>query len=96
MTEPSVTNPEMERSDNGRSEREEIMSSLAGRIDFVDERIADLVAAENTDEKILIRWIRTQGYLAGQYRKLMKDVDIDEMQDDLELLKDVADVGDRR
>ncbi len=68
------------------------MTKLATRIDSIDDRVATLMYAEETDERILIRWIRTQGYLAGQYRKLMKDTDIDEIQDDLELLKDVTKV----
>lgn len=75
-------------------EREEIMTKLATRIDSIDDRVARLMSADETDERVLIRWIRTQGYLAGQYRKLMKDTDIDEIQDDLELLKDVTEVDD--
>jgi hypothetical protein len=83
-----------EKDDTPSREREEIMTKLATRIDSIDDRVATLMHAEETDERILIRWIRTQGYLAGQYRKLMKDTDIDEIQDDLELLKDVTEVED--
>ncbi|WP_134670245.1 hypothetical protein [Halorussus marinus] len=38
-------------------------------------------------EKLQLRWVRTLGYLSGQYRKLMKDTDIDEMEEELDLLQ---------
>lgn len=86
---------ESDNSHNPSREREEIMTKLATRIDSIDDRVATQMRADETDDRLLIRWIRAQGYLAGQYRKLMKDTDIDEIQDDLELLKDVTEINDQ-
>lgn len=78
-------------SDSGH-ERDELMSQLADQITFAGKRIQTLLVAEDPDEDLLIRWVRTQGYLAGQYRKLMRDTDLDEMQEDLDLLKTIKDL----
>lgn len=78
------------------SDREQIQQQLADRIDFIDDRIAAVLADDDVDEEVLIRWVRAQGYLAGQYRKLMKDTDIDEMQEELSLLKEVHDLEGER
>ena len=40
------------------------------------------------NEKVRQGWLRTLGYLAGQYRQLMKDKELEELQKEVELLKD--------
>lgn len=74
------------------TEREEIRSILAARIRAIDERLEDIDAEAGMDEEVQIRWTRTLGYLSGQYRKLLKDTDINEMEEDLELLKEARDM----
>ena len=64
------------------------MSILADTIQDVHDDIEDRDPDDIDAEKLQIRWIRTLGYLAGQYRKLMKDTDIDEMEDELALLQE--------
>jgi len=77
------------------SERDRILTDLAETIETVERQI-DPDGAESLDEqKLQIQWVRTFGHLVGQYRMLMRDDDIDEMQGDLELLKLAMD-GDRR
>jgi len=77
------------------SERDRILTLLAETIETVERQI-DPDGAESLDEeKIQIQWVRALGHLSGQYRMLMRDGDIDEMQGDLELLKLAID-GDRR
>jgi len=77
-----------------QSEREEILGILADSIRETKGRIEDYNVVDHDDEQLLIRWTRTLGYLSGQYRKLLKDTDIDEMEEDLGLLKAAADVED--
>lgn len=78
------------------TEREEVLSILARQIRAIDERIQKYDIEEGADEQTLIKWTRTLGYLSGQYRKLMKDTDIDEMEADLEFLKQAKEVMDGR
>lgn len=74
------------------TEREEVLSILADTIRDVHGEIEDRDPDDIDDEKLQIRWVRTLGYLSGQYRKLMKDTDIDEMEDELALLQEATDV----
>lgn len=76
----------------GDSEREQILSILATRIRAIDERLDDYEVGDVENEQMVIRWTRTLGYLSGQYRKLMKDTDLDEMEDTLDLVKVVTDL----
>ena len=80
------------RSQDQTTEREEVLSILADNIRAVDDRIDAREFKDADDEQLQIRWVRTLGYLSGQYRKLMKDTDIDEMEDELELLQKATDV----
>ncbi|WP_115864080.1 hypothetical protein [Halorussus litoreus] len=78
-----------------QTEREQVLSILADQIRSLDDRIDDYEIENSDDERMLIRWTRALGYLSGQYRKLMKDEDIDEMEADLDLVKAAQEVGDR-
>ena len=74
------------------SNREEVLEVLADQIRTVEERI-EAIDPDPDDleaQRLQIKWTRTLGYLAGQYRKLMKDTDIDELEEDVELLNKVA------
>lgn len=81
-------------SEDPTTDREEILAILAEQIRDVRDRIAERDDETEGDEHLSIKWIRTLGYLSGQYRKLMKDTDIDEMEEDLELLYRVTDLRD--
>ena len=74
------------------TERTEVRRQLADTIDFVRDRIRTAELETPEDERMVIRWVRAQGYLTGQYRQLLKDRDLDEMQDDLELLQRAQDI----
>ncbi len=76
--------------------RDAILSTLEETIDDVHKRIQTREVETVEDEQMLIKWHRTLGYLSGQHRKLMKDTDIDEMADELELLREVTGRGDER
>lgn len=77
------------------SSRDEVLSILEASIHDVSDRIESREVTTPEDEQLLIKWYRTLGTLAGQYRKLQKDTDIDEMEEDLELLEEVTNLEDR-
>lgn len=74
-------------SDGLESDREELLAILKDAIHDVRDRTTSREIKTLEDERILIKWYRTLGTLTGQYRKLQKDTDIDEMQEELELLQ---------
>ena len=86
--------PDPPRNDGPPTEREVILEIMAKRIREIDERL-DRLDPEPDDregQQQQIKWTRTLGYLAGQYRKLMKDTDIDEMEDTLGMLKEASEL----
>jgi len=95
---PSVTASPVERGDSP-SEREAILSILAERIRAVDDRLNRLDEEVDPDDleaqRMQDKWTQSLGYLAGQYRKLTNDTDIDELEEDVELLQEIADRNNR-
>lgn len=76
-----------------QSERDEILSVLAQTIQAIHAQIEAMEWDESPEnQELAIKWIRALGYLAGQYRKLMKDTDIDEMESELSLLEAATEV----
>ena len=73
--------------DTARTDREEVLHLLAETIETTHGRVETFEADSREDEELLIKWIRALGYLSGQYRKLLKDEDLDEMAAELELIK---------
>ncbi|ADB60134.1 hypothetical protein Htur_1244 [Haloterrigena turkmenica DSM 5511] len=82
------TQPSTEKTD-----REDVLDLLAETIETTHARIELDDAASRDEQELQIKWIRALGYLAGQYRKLLNDEDLDEMAAELDLLK-AADGGD--
>ena len=78
--------------DAPQTERDEIKAILATRIRALDATIEAADPATDDEAHLNLRRIRELGHLAGQYRKLMKDTDIDELEDDLALLQEATDV----
>ncbi|RQG97653.1 hypothetical protein [Natrarchaeobius chitinivorans] len=71
-----------------RSDREAVLDRLAETIEATHQRIDPAEATSPDEQKLQIKWIRTLGYLSGQYRKLLNDEELDEMAAELELLHD--------
>ncbi len=92
---PVTSNRVSRTSSISDSDRDRILGILAETIETVERQIDPDRTETLDEERLQIQWTRTLGYLTGQYRILMKDGDIDEMQGDLELLKLAID-GDRR
>lgn len=70
-----------------RTDRKATLHRLDDTIALTHERIQRFEADSPDDQELLIKWIRTLGYLTGQYRKLLKDEDLDELAAELEGLK---------
>lgn len=70
-----------------RTDREAVLHLLAETIDATHARIDASEADSREEQELLIKWIRTLGYLSGQYRKLLNDEDLDAMAAELDLLR---------
>ena len=88
MSSPPSYDPEESELD-----RKEVLSILEDAIQDVRNRTKEREVETPEDEQMLIKWYRTLGTLSGQYRMLQRDTDIDEMEADLELLQEAADLG---
>lgn len=71
-------------------DREDVLETLEDAIDDVRKRTKSREIKTAEDERILISWYRTLGTLTGQYRKLRKDADLDEIEENVELLQEVT------
>ncbi|MFC4438567.1 MULTISPECIES: hypothetical protein [Natrialbaceae] len=70
-----------------RTDRDDVLDRLADTIELTHDRIETTEAESPDAQELQIKWIRALGYLAGQYRKLLKDEDLDEMAAEIDLLK---------
>jgi len=101
MTDSARTNGQDPRglSDNDDEEheapeRDEIMSLLEDGIREAHRKVDSGRVRDPEREKVRQGWHRTLGYLAGQYRKLKKDEDIEELEEELELVKEASGLND--
>jgi len=78
------------------TERDDVLASLAETMAEVRERIDPSAATTPEEQELQIKWVRAHGYLAGQYRMLKRDTDLDEMEDELELLERARDIREDR
>ena len=78
-------------------DRDDVVQLLLGIIGDLKMRIDRLDPETTEDDRLYLEHVRTLGQLAGQYRLLTRDTDIDEMQDRLELLQEAEAIqsGDR-
>jgi hypothetical protein len=84
-----VTNEQQEDTDtfDEAPGREEILELLEDGIQEAHEKVTSGRVYDAENEKVRIKWIRALAYAAGQYRQLMKDKDLEEMEDRLEQLE---------
>lgn len=94
MIAPAADDPGVAETD-----REAILAILEEAIHDVRNQATNREGDTREDEQMQIKWYRTLATLAGQYRMLQRDTDIDEMEADLELLQKATntdDQGERR
>lgn len=89
---PSAVHTKPQMNTPPPTDREVVLELVADRIAEIDGLLDELDPDPDDLEaqRLQIRWTRTLGYLTGQYRKLMKDKDIDQLDEDIELLSRVA------
>ena len=69
--------------------RKEILNLLEDGIREAHRKVENGRVYDEEKERVRQQWIRTLAYTAGQYRQLKNDEDLDELQEDVELLKEV-------
>lgn len=75
-----------------RGDREAVLILLEDLIHQAYDKAKNGRVRNAKNEKVRQGWFKTVGYLAGQYRQLVKDEDLEELQEEVELLKTVAGV----
>ena len=72
--------------------RDRILELLEMNIESLNDRIQNEADdLDSDDEQLHLKRLRTLAQLASQYRLLARDMDLDEMDAELELLQKVAD-----
>jgi len=69
-------------------DRQEVLSLLEDGISEAHQKVTSGRVYDESNEKVRIQWIRALAYAAGQYRQLMKDKDLEEMQERLEAIEE--------
>lgn len=77
-----------------QSTREEILALLKEGMDEVSAAVAATDPTTTEEEKLQLRRYHELGYLANQYRKLQRDTDLDEMEEELALIEQAREVKD--
>ena len=68
--------------------RDEILDLLEDGIAEAHDKVTSGRVYDPENEKVRIQWIRALAYASGQYRQLMKDKDLEEMQERLEAIEE--------
>lgn len=68
-------------------DRDAILAMLADGMADLHDRILAADPQSLDEEELHLKRIRTLGYLANQHRKLQKDRDLDELEEEVELLQ---------
>lgn len=69
-------------------EREEMLDLLEDGIEEAHRKVENGRVYDAENEKVRIQWIRALGYAVGQYRQLIKDRDLEEMNERLEAIEE--------
>ena len=67
--------------------REHLLELLEGALDEAHRKAESGRVYDAENEKVRQGWFRTLGYLTGQYRQLLNDRDLEEMEERLEALE---------
>lgn len=89
MTDSAATG---ERTANDVPDREDVLALLEDGLDEAHAKVTAGRVYDAENEKVRQGWMRTLGYLAGQYRQLKKDQDLEEMNERLERLEEAQEI----
>ncbi|RBI58309.1 hypothetical protein DMJ13_27315 [halophilic archaeon] len=78
----------------GAPERDEVLSMLEDGLEEAHRKVESGRVYDAENEKVRQGWFRTLGYIAGQYRQLMKDKELEEMNERLERLENAQGIDD--
>jgi hypothetical protein len=73
--------------------RREILEMLRSGMDDLSETIAITEPTTLDEERLQLRRYHELGYLTDQYRKLMRDTELDEIQERLEIFEAESEFG---
>lgn len=73
--------------------REKVIEKLESAINDLETAIESANPESHKEQKLQLKRYHEIGYLANQYRKLKRDTDLDDMAEDLAMLKEGDDEG---
>jgi len=73
---------------DGVPDRDEVLNMLEDGLEEAHRKVESGRVYDAQNEKVRQGWFRSLGYLAGQYRQLMKDKDLEEMNERLKRLEE--------
>lgn len=73
-----------DESDSAPPDREHLLGLLEDGIDEAHHKAVNGRVYDNDNEETRQGWLRTLGYLAGQYRQLKKDEQLDDLEERVE------------
>jgi len=73
--------------------RAEIIRRIEICLDEALRKVESGRVYDESKERVRIKWIKSVGYLADIYRKLMKDQELEELEGRLELLEKMNEVN---
>lgn len=76
-----------------RSDRDTMLRILEDGVAEAHRKVDSGRVRDAENEKVRIQWVKALGYLAGQYRQLAKDAELEELADRLAELEDLADTS---
>jgi len=82
-----ATNGEAPHGGKQYPERDEVLSLLNDGMKEAHRKVKSGRVYDAENEKVRQNWIRTLAYVAGQYRQLKKDEDIEELEERLTKLE---------
>ena len=71
--------------------REEILQLVEDALREAHRKVESGRVYDAESERVRIKWIRTVGYMADQYRKVLRDEDLEEMRREIDDLRDQID-----
>lgn len=69
-------------------DREEVLDRLEDVLEEAHRKAINGRVRDAENEKVRQGWMKAVGYLAGQYRQLIRDKDLEELQEEIEALKE--------
>jgi hypothetical protein len=88
MSTPDSDAPIDPLEDGPLADREDILRMLEDAMNEAHRKVESGRVRDAENEKVRQGWFRVLGYLAGQHRHVMKDKELEEMQEEIELLKE--------